>query len=259
MPLGDRIVKLVLSHTLTWLALAVVIAIEAAFFDWFRPSLTMAVVALALGVLSIVAWPLLFVRSESFAKLMYHLPQEVDADRKERLRVLVSDFEDLDFSQGAAQLHQLREKFENLSEIVKRRLSAGELTYARYLGMAEQVYLSAFDNLQEVSVALRSVSTIDTNYIQSRLRELSKSDGSSGEEQEESIALQKRIDLYVEQKQRTARLIAQNEVAMTVLDRTATALAGTKTGKGQASMDAKAAIAELERLAKRAGEYAATD
>ncbi len=46
---------------------------------------------------------------------------------------------------------------------------------------------------------------------------------------------------------------------MTVLDKTATALAETKTGKGQATMDPKAAIAELERLAKQAGAYAATD
>lgn len=219
----------------------------------------MAIVALAVGAVSFVAWPLLFVRSESFARRFHRLPESVHADQDDKLQTLVTDFDELDFGQGAAQLRMLREKFENLSEIMKRRLNAGELTYARYLGMAEQVYLSALDNLHEVAVALRSVSTINPDYIESRLRELGSFEQGSREQHEESVALQERSSLYDEQQQRVTLLIAQNESAMTVLDKTATALAGTKTGKGQATMDAEAAIAELERLAQRAGAYATTD
>ena len=44
--------------------------------------------------------------------------------------------------------------------------------------------------------------------------------------------------------------------AAAVLANTATALADTKTARGQASMDPETAIAELERLAKRIGKYA---
>ena len=80
----------------------------------------------------------------------------------------------------------------------------------------------------------------------------------SSDQQRELEALSKRHALFEEQNQRIAGLIAQNESAMTVLDKTSTALAGTRTAKGQASMDADQAIAELEALAKRFGKYAAT-
>ena len=259
MPLASRVTNFVLSDLRTWLALAVVIGLEAAFFGWFRPSLPMMIAALALGGVAVVAWPLMFVRSESFARRFYEVPEAVQADQEVKLQALATDFDEFEFAQGSAQLRMLREKFENLSEIMKRRLNAGELTYARYLGMAEQVYLSALDNLNEVAVALRSVSTIDPDYIQSRLRELSSSEQGSGEQHGEFAALQERHSLYDDQQQRVMQLIAQNETAMTVLDKTATALAEVKTGKGQASMDAEAAIAELERLAKQAGAYATDD
>lgn len=45
---GDHILKTLLSYWLTWLALAAVVALEVRFFVWFRPSVLMALVALAL-------------------------------------------------------------------------------------------------------------------------------------------------------------------------------------------------------------------
>ena len=56
------------------------------------------------------------------------------------------------------------------------------------------------------------------------------------------------------QRRRIAQLLAQNESALTALDRTTTALADAPIGKKPA--DADAAMAELEALADRAGEYA---
>ena len=255
---GDRVIKAVLSHALTWLALVIVGLLEAAFILWFQPSIAMTLVALAVGVLALAAWPVMFVRSHSFARGLYRLPEAVNADQEDKLQTLASDFEHLDFAQGSAQLKLLREKFDNLSEIMKRRLNAGEITYARYLGMAEQVYLSAIDNLNEVAVALRSISTIDPDYIEVRLHELYAGGQPSEDQEQEFTALQHRSSLFDQQKERVARLVAQNESAMTVLDKTATALAQTRTAKGQATMDAEAAIAELERLAGRAGDYAVT-
>ncbi|MFQ5973489.1 MAG: hypothetical protein ACE5Q3_14260, partial [Alphaproteobacteria bacterium] len=257
-PMGPsgRIVKAVFSSGPTWLALAIVAGLEAAFYTWFQPSPVMGLAVLALGLLSATAWTVLFVRTEGFVRRLYRQPEELEAAQQEKLRTLVSDFDDLDFAQGAAQLQRLREKFENLSEVMKRRLNAGELTYARYLGMAEQVYLSALDNLHEAAVALRSVSTIDPDYVEARISELEEAPDPSADRRQESDALRKRTALYTQQQQRVEQLISQNELAMTVLDKTSTALAEVKTGKGHAAMDAEAAIAELERLAKRAGDYA---
>jgi hypothetical protein len=255
---GDRVIKTVLSHWSIWAALATVAALEWGFMAWFQPPVTMAAAALGLGALSLVAWPLLFVRTETFTKRLYRLPDELKAAQQEKLRTLEGDFEELAFEQGAAQLRLLRDKIDNLTEVLKRRLNAGELTYGRYLAMAEQVYLSALDNLHEAAVALRSVSTIDSDYIQARLSELRDTRDPSSDQEREFTALRSRSALFDEQKQRVDRLIAQNESAMTVLDQTATALAETRTEKGHASMDAESAMVELEALAKRVGKYAAT-
>ncbi len=255
--MADRALGLILRHKLTWLALAVMAGLEAAFFVWFAPSALMMLAALGLGLLCLVAWPLIFARSAAFAAALAARPRADEAARQRKVAELIADFEELAFAQGNAQLRMLEEKFDNLAEILRRRLDNGELTYARYLGMAEQVYFSAFDNLHEVAVGLRSVRTIDHDYIRERLAALSRVAELSGEEREESEALQQRSRLYDEQQQRVAQLVAQNESAMTVLDKTAAALAGTKTTRGQASMDASAAIEELERLAQRAGDYAA--
>ena len=257
MALGTRVFRSLLRHPLTWMALATVAALEWAFVTWFQPPLAMLGAALGVGLVSLVLWPILFARSAGFAKALEGWTDDLAREQDDKLRELAADFADLDFHKGAAQLRLLREKIDNLAEVLKRRLNAGELTYGRYLGMAEQVYLSALDNLHEVAVALRSVSTIDPGYIGRRLDEL-RAGAASSEQERELEALSKRHALFQEQNQRIAGLIAQNESAMTVLDKTSTALAGTRTAKGQATMDADRAMAELEDLAKRFGNYAAT-
>jgi hypothetical protein len=253
---ADRVTRLLLSSPLTWLAVAAVIGLEAAFFAWFQPSLIMLAAALALGVLALIAWPVIFVRSGGFLKQLYRWTEDLESIRKGKMATLSGDFEELGFKQGTMQMKQLREKLSNLVEVLKRRLDAGEMTYGRYLSMAEQVYLSALDNLHEVAVALRSVSTIDRDHIRARLGELRNAGEPTPEQEQEFTALQHRDSLLEEQTRRATRLIAQNEAAMTVLDKTAAALAETRTGKGHADMDAEAAMAELEMLANRAGKYA---
>jgi hypothetical protein len=56
------------------------------------------------------------------------------------------------------------------------------------------------------------------------------------------------------QRRRIAQLLAQNESALTALDRTTTALADVPIGKKPE--DADAAMAALEELADRASKYA---
>ena len=258
MPLASRVTSIVLREPLTWLALGLVVGLETAFFGWFRPSLLASAAALGLGLVSLLAWSLLFVRSPRFQARLHGI-SDLGPATGDKLEALLGDFEEMAYEQGATQAKMLNEKFENLSDVLNRRLSDGELTYARYLGMAEQVYLSGLDNLHEVAVALRSIRTIDPDRIRTRLAELEAAGSASAERRKESAALQERKELHTAQQQRVDQLIAQNEAAMTVLDKTATALAETKTGKGQASIDADTAIAGLERLAKQAGAYAATD
>ena len=70
----------------------------------------------------------------------------------------------------------------------------------------------------------------------------------------ERDTLERRRDLRSTQRRRIAQLLAQNESALTALDRTATALADVPIGKQPE--DADAAMAALEELADRATKYA---
>lgn len=245
------------SHYLTWAALAVVVGFEAGFFYWFRPSLVMAAAALGLGLVMLLLWIPIFLKSDLFSRSVFEWISAEEKLQRSKLEQLAADFADMEFPQGSTQIRLLQDKLSSLTEILQRQLDSGEITYSRYLGMAQEVFGAAIDNLHEVDVVLRSVSTIDVNYIRDRLLELDRGGQKSSHHEREYQALQERTALLEDQTKRVAELMAQNESAMTVIDRTAAAMAGTRTGQGMSKLDAETAMAELEQLAKRAGKYAA--
>ena len=165
---------------------------------------------------------------------------------------LKRDLDRLEDERPAYQLQAIGEKRDNLVAMLDRRLEAGELTYARYLSTAQQVYLAVISNLREVVVAIGSISTIDPDYIDNRLEEL-RAEGSVSAEPE-IRSLEDRRALATTQQAKATYLLAQNESAMTLLDRTSTALADAPIGV--APQDAKAAMQALEELADRADKYA---
>jgi hypothetical protein len=160
----------------------------------------------------------------------------------------------LDDTQPTEQLDALLQKRQTMIKVLQRRLDAGELTYARYLATSQEVFSSALDNLHEVAVASESISTIDETYIDRRLAELAADDSDADSAERERATLERRRELRTSQRRKIAQLLAQNEAALTALDRTTTALADTPIGKQPA--DAEAAMAELEALADRTGNYA---
>ena len=146
-------------------------------------------------------------------------------------------------------------KLEGLTEVLRKRLNAGEMTYSRYLGTAHSVYSGGVDKLREVVIALQSVRNIDETYINRRLGEL-RQDGDAEKVQEEISTLENRLALRERQITRVEKVLTQNETAMTALDSTATALANAPIGREHADADTDAAVAELEALAVRASKYA---
>ncbi|MBE9554687.1 MAG: hypothetical protein IMF05_14585, partial [Proteobacteria bacterium] len=218
----------------------------------------MAGAALGLGVLCLLLWVPIFLRSAAFSTSIYEWIEAQEAAQLAKLETLAADFDELAFDNGRAQLRLLRDKLEGLTQVLKRRLDSGEMTYGRYLGMAQEVYGAALDNLHEVAVALRSVSTIDPGYLQKRLGELEHERQRSDDHERELKALRDRDTLLEDTNRRVAQLMAQNESALTVIDQTSAALAATRTEQGHATLDAETAMAELEQLAGRAGKYAAS-
>lgn len=184
------------------------------------------------------------------------LTAEAEAARREKLEDLRADLAKVEAHQGIAQLDLLDQKLAGLIEVLKRRLNAGELTQFRYLDAAEQVYLSAIDNLHEIYIALTSVGTIDREHIEKRLRELRALGSQAASAITQIDALSQSRTMLEQQTARVETLFAQNEQAMTTLDHAATALADARINKGQASVDIDSALSELERLARRAGSYA---
>jgi hypothetical protein len=245
--------RAVISYPPTWIAAAVLGSVVWAMIALFDPPAILVAVLVGLAFLGAVTWPLTMSATGTLNKLQFAIPRIEDVDPTE-LDALTADLNALDDTQPAEQLAALQQKRQSLVKVLERRLDAGELTYSRYLATSQQVYNSAFHNLEEVAVAYESISSIDENYIERRLTELATDDSDEASSDRERTTLEQRRDLRQTQRSKISRLLAQNESALTALNRTATALADVPIGKRPE--DADAAMEALDELAARAGKYA---
>ena len=243
--------RAVVTYPLTWLAIAAVVVAVWAILVWFQPPTVLMVIVLILGAIAVAVWPVAMSATGTLARLQFEVPKLSDVDATQ-LTSLRHELEALEDERPIHLLRAMRDKRNNLVDVLNRRLDAGELTYARYLSTAQRVYLSALDNLHEAAISLRSISTIDREYIETRLDELKSL--TSDNAQSERASLEGRLALLTSQEDKLARLLAQNESGMTAMDRTATALADAPIGRAPA--DAEAAMEALEELAQRAMKYA---
>ncbi|MCH9670485.1 MAG: hypothetical protein K0U93_03460 [Gammaproteobacteria bacterium] len=164
-------------------------------------------------------------------------------------RELDDDFEELGDQRGQQQLRSFTDKFENFRALLSRQLDPNELTYQRYLAIAEQVTLAGLDNLKAVCLNQRSVSAIKVDELTHRLH------NESGLSAEEKRALETRIALHTDKMAEVTNLYVQNEEALTQLDHVSAKIASIQTGSGHAQMDMEAAMSELRVLADRAERY----
>ena len=236
----------------TWGALVAVGALESLFLWWFQPPLTVVLMSVGASCLLAATWVPCFARSKAFRDAIARKRQSLDVQVVKRIQALEEDLRNLNAEHAVRQLQGLREKLQGLTGVIERRLNAGELAYGRYLSTAEQVYLSAVDNLHEVAVALSSKAAIDPVYIEKRLRELPP----NGADEERETLLERRALLQT-QNDKVTQLLSQNETAMTALSNTAAALAAVRTERGHASVDATTAMSELEQLSNRARHFEA--
>lgn len=253
--LSRRVFAALAADPSSWLVLAVSTGGVWLFHFWFSPGLMMSAASLVVALLLLAAWPLLKLRDPDFAGKLVRGPGELDADGEAKVQRLEAALDRLGADQGVAQLHLLRQKLERLVEVLRHRLDEGEVTYGRYLGTAEQVYLAALDNLNEVVVTLTSLAGIDESYLRRREAEIAK-DGVTDKEAIELATIRQRQAVLLEQRTKVEDLLGENERALAVLDNTSAALAGTRTRGGHAKLSAEEAIRELEALAGRTGRYA---
>jgi hypothetical protein len=209
---------------------------------------------LAVGALGL-AWQFSFRRDQLTRDYLNQLHESINSRRQLMLQGLSTRMEELHFDQGLGQLEQLQAKFTNFVGILNQALPPEEITYGRYLGIAEQVYLSSLDNLEQAVGALTSIRTINPAQLRNRIEAIHADGVVTATESVEQDSLNQRQQLFDRQLERVATLVAQNEQAMTKLDFTAAAMADLRTAKGQASMDMESAMTELQRLIEKAPEY----
>ncbi len=242
-----------MSYPATWAVVTVVVATVAAILVLLEPPGFMIAILFGLVAVSLLGWPLALTVTGTMNRLQFSLPQITQVDEEE-MEKLVESLTGLEDPRPSKQLKSLTQKRDNLADVLGSRLDAGEVTYARYLTTAQQVYESTLENLHEVAVAQRSISAIDGEYIDARLAELAAKSALGDADERERASLEGRRDLRLSQVNKVAALLAENEAAMTLLDRTATSLANAPIGR--TPEDAKAAMEALAELADRASRYA---
>lgn len=179
-----------------------------------------------------------FLRKDQLAnRYVQKLHQRMQAEIVLKRQQLKDDLLALGCEQGAEQLNLLHGKFENLATVLSGRLNPTELTYTRYLGVAEQVYLGAMDNLTDVKLRLQSIAAIDIEALQSRLRQ-----------DPDDASLLARQKLYQETHIEVQLLLEKNEISLTKLDETSVRVSSIRTTENS-DMDYEFALQELERLA----------
>ncbi len=157
--------------------------------------------------------------------------------------------------QGIKQFKKIKEKYKNVHELLEQKLNKGEITFGRFIGAAEQVYLSTLDNLKQIVSTLQSAGSIDPGYIKKRLQELTKKSHQKESDIKEIETLNKRLALWEEQLKKTSELLSDNEEAMTKMEETTAAIASIQTGSGFAATDLETAMKQLQELAQRAQIY----
>ncbi len=245
--------RAVISYPPTWIAAVMLGATVWLVLEIIDPPAVLAAVLVGLAVVAVVAWPFTMSATGTLSKLQFEVPRVEEIDPAD-IAALRAELDALADTQPAEQLDALVQKRQSLITVLQRRLDAGELTYGRYLATSQQVFRSSLDNLQEIALASESISTIDETYIDRRLAELAHDDSDVESAERERATLERRRELRSTQRRKIAQLLAQNESAMTALDRTTTALADVPMGRKPE--DAEAAMAALEELADRAAKYA---
>ncbi len=162
----------------------------------------------------------------------------------------LSDSEELALK-GLRQFDKIEQKFKNVHDLLQDKLDHGELTYGRFLGAAEQVYLKVLDHLNEVAATLKSSATIDVGYINDELERISRNENSEDVDQSQVDALEERRSLKKNQLAKVDKLLAENEICMTKMEVSSASIASMKTGHQFSEADYNSAVEQLTNIAKR--------
>jgi hypothetical protein len=189
-----------------------------------------------LSVLAILAGLLVFVGATLVKKSLEatSLPAEVDRMKELKRHILKSRYLENVGDLGdrvADQMELAAGRFEKLRALLGLKFDLTELTYGRYLGVAEAAFLSVVDNLHTAAISLAALDVKDNS------------------------ADPERLALRQQQLTKVRQLLTLNERAITELERVTAALGEVKTRRGEGSQSLDAVMEQLTELANRAKLY----
>jgi hypothetical protein len=198
-------------------------------------------------------------RDKATGEYFRRMHEQLQARMRERIQGLREDLEAQGRRDGVSQLARLAKGFGTCEEVLRRKLKPTELTFNRYLGMTEQVFLAGLDNLRQIADASRSIGGIDATATRTRIEQLEGAASRSSAQEQELQALQERQALLQRQYAKIETWLAENEQALTQLDRVIAAISDMDTAQDHAQMDMEPAMQELKTLIERAQDFARPD
>lgn len=207
------------------------------------------------GSVTLLSWMYeYFIKGDDHAnQYVTFFRKELEKRRINALQHLESELKSIHNEQAVTQVNLFRIKYDNFHSILDRKLDSSEITYNRYLSIAEQVFLNGLDNLENAAIALKSISTIDRGRIARDMQSLA--DDNSAASQQRLTELKTRLALKDEQMNRVNELLLINEKALTQLDHVATRLANIDSKQNRAHLDMEDAMQELKRLISRTDQF----
>ena len=151
-------------------------------------------------------------------------------------------------TQAEEQYRKVKEKFETFIEILQNKLDPTELTFQRFLGTAEQLYLAVLDNLENVVLTLEGMHTTKLEYIDRRLKHLHGLNNPEQADLKEIETLNRRKESWESRRGKVNELLTRNEEAMTEIDLAMAGVTEADTKAGRASVDMEYAREDLDRL-----------
>jgi hypothetical protein len=157
--------------------------------------------------------------------------------------------------QAIEQLKQLEARYKDFVHILGEKLSPTELTYARYLGVADQVHQSVLDHLRQILSELRSFESSDPTYAENRRKTLNAQVALSESDETELKTIKERLSLHAERVIKIRGFLGDNEKALTQFDLAISAIGAMNTGARLTSTDLVSALQDLEEIARRAKKF----
>ena len=211
------------------------------------------VAALALGV------NYLFRRDYFASRYLEAAHKNLVEYRQALLQTLEQDLAQVKAKEAMAQLDRFTEKLRIFEDVLDDKLDPKELTFQRFMGIAEQVYLSGLDNLRQVASVRKSAGGVDEAYIRNRIKQLKTTGGELSKAKKDELAsLEKQLELAAKHSGSIEALLAQNEQALAQMDQALAAVADMKTGSTHSTVGMETAMADLQQIASRASAYSNT-